>query len=1007
MDSFINKTNNETIQEKYYRLSYLYLINPDTIITEIRYSGQYKSIENTKDKNISFTDSINFFSYLYETILTATKNYNCIFTLNNTPILESLNAKSYSLVTEKQKALYQCIKNHCIIRGYLNTINTLTSEEHTNVPNLNKPTKKLTKTEKKDKDKSIKLSYPNHSYTEFGYNEMPKFINNNKTAEDNTTLPKTKEQTYNQNMKAIRNTYIDHALASLSTGKEGNYYLIPKYYKHVGHFLFNNISAKKYSCDLSKVVSNETFIYHYSKLKAEITSSINALNDNRDKLIFHTALEVLFGCKTTENIYKYINTSHLSNLDANKITPNDIISAIDINDWKKLLKYPSVITQDMLFYYATNTITTMNKIEDVYLITENTQESNNLIPDTTSKNDSIYKSSVLLRNYFSQINNTTLPIINDLWDVIMFFLFENIDDQQKLYDSYINHNYEKLVFSPVTMFNQLDIIEQTSSSILSNLNNVILDLNSIKYTHKSINEIIHTLANIFNVEFHNNFPINEYIYIYDDIYNSCTHLSLKYTTSLLNKFNASDLSNIPLEKLTQSEKDLFICIKNLLHISNINSTKLSNIYNSKELPISCDNKLSTIYHSYTMICYYICAIYENQYTENIPKNQLDNALNDLKRLMSIMVEKITTLINNPNCEKFLKPGNKNYDKHYNKLLFYNKKLKYFSKIIENPNPNYIVDIFNKIYNIFCSKTLKQSLDSSLTTLNNIKSSIIDTYNSDLEAITLLTDSLRKTLSFTRRLSYTDYYTKDYLQDIISPLTTSIELLRLLQEYFKIDNIKNNIPKLNISSDKSFTIIKRLINNLKNECHDKDLLYNSFHYMLKLSDEIHIALENNKKTQKLSINYLNDVNKILENIIESLFFEYYSMKANSPSPIIDKINDAITNVYSHINNLTSYMETYLPALSNSSFINNANANDITRTNLKMSKTELETLSSILRATHTTNRFNTTKESLRDRITNLSYIKYDFGESKESERKQKKFLLNRARELKNYFSNNLED
>lgn len=540
--------NKVTNIERKYRLKYRYFIDIDSVITGIANSSEYITYKTDKKSydNISlilnkiFLDIINnsleYNSYLFP----PSTHYQSFFSpkfasVYDTPINNHL--------------LYLTFFHHCILQGLFHSLkNCETNDESV-----------------------IKITFSNETDLNVGY-----FCKKPIDAKMSSTMPEYNNQhaKYTQRYERINTDhYSVKLLNKIGSMEQINIndldrnknvkgkrtkktFQIPKYIKNAAFALFASNQINTLNRNI--LDNSPNTLNNYISLYELFTNSIQItktdydkpsdtdkypkfyLKNNTDKLLYTVPMEYFYGFSTTDSLYNLLNI--LSSPDAElanmKYLNGKFFSDIAI----KLFQCPMVYGRHFLLNYASLSIVKSLNLYSTYL-ERKPYDFGTIIPPEyeTSSTNIITKGLPYLQKFFDIVNNITLPIIEDMWNICIDELIDS--NKINLYKTYLDANidyitydYSNLLdFSSSSCFFNSDLYdkfsknrccgnEPTSKSIKLFYNSIntkdfnkylsfsVLKKNSD--TYKTLNDILLSALNFENI-FETDIPINNQMYIMD------------------------------------------------------------------------------------------------------------------------------------------------------------------------------------------------------------------------------------------------------------------------------------------------------------------------------------------------------------------------------------------------------------------------------------------------------------------------------------------------------------
>lgn len=422
------------------RLNYLYFIDIDTITKKIQ-------------KNTSFEDYINKpynilnIENLFNTILK--EIFDNISTFISFPPISTSNnffGEDFSIDDNSisHKLSFLSLMNHCITH----TLFMLLLDNEKNTP---------------FDESNLKITRVNDAFLRTGYfnkNDMEILSSNNneqdKATKDDASTQYSEEKIH---MKDHFSRNILFELSSLNKKYHTNNETIAKtpcfysnsFAKNVCYLLYR--SPKLYTLSKSVTDNSRTLYpnyidtYHYiqDEIKTPNYSpfySSLCLTENADKYICNSLFEYFYKFQTSFSIINLLYYQTKATTDVfNKL---QYLNGVGFtNEINNIVKCPLLYSRSFFFYYACYAIGSSKHLYSQYLFS---------MPQTIMYEiQEMYKSSrhtlptigiKLLHDFFSNLNYIVIPLIEDLWTYIIFYLLG--DDTSQILESiriYINKHY--------------------------------------------------------------------------------------------------------------------------------------------------------------------------------------------------------------------------------------------------------------------------------------------------------------------------------------------------------------------------------------------------------------------------------------------------------------------------------------------------------------------------------------------------------------------------------------
>lgn len=383
----------ESMTEKKYRLKYFYFLDIDKAIDQLRNTKEY--IEFTPDNIFSIT---NLFHVIFSKIIDLSKPYSEYILSNHSASYKSIfgedprNLNVLKLHTLSGIALF----HHCIIRSFFYFVGT--DDRYTSRV-------KLSSTEKG----TVARGFLNPSSS--GNN--PEIINDSASSNDNARNKRLYGQKTNFYSTKYLQTYITQ-----EKGQKRTTYYVPKYASLFCFFLWLEESISPFSKSLqndSEIANRQ--IKKYRNIESAFLNWHTPLS-NEDKLVFSIFMESAYGF----SIFPYLGEL-LDNINATEPSDTNTLKDLEgqgfVNLLKGVLDLPITYNRSILLKYAYSAVLASKELEPQF-----PSKSGNAVIYTsvTPKSKVLFSSKALelLDSYFHMLNQVTLPLIEDLWDVLTY-----------------------------------------------------------------------------------------------------------------------------------------------------------------------------------------------------------------------------------------------------------------------------------------------------------------------------------------------------------------------------------------------------------------------------------------------------------------------------------------------------------------------------------------------------------------------------------------------------------
>ena len=295
-------------------------------------------------------------------------------------------------------------------------------------------------------DTSSILSGKYHHYNKKGYFDCNSYdINLHKVSFASEDISQKYNAMYKRLLSNKTNYYSTHILNTICTHDTSDkFYNVSTYKKNIALHILSDKSINQLSKSLLNNTETDSLLKNYAQAFNSCVTEANNLN-KFDKYILQFYMEYLFGFSTSmficdifdDEASKYIQTNNFNfKLLYNK----------DFALYMKLtLNCPAILARNTLLEYALFMLANTSDFNRNYLNKERIDYSqynnrydqyNFNIPIDT--NQLISDASKRFVEFFSVLNNVTIPLLEDLWIVITSELFPNSSfDLIKMYQLFI------------------------------------------------------------------------------------------------------------------------------------------------------------------------------------------------------------------------------------------------------------------------------------------------------------------------------------------------------------------------------------------------------------------------------------------------------------------------------------------------------------------------------------------------------------------------------------------
>lgn len=422
-----NIFNNEAnINEKFYKLKYHYLIDPNALIYILKESEEYKAFIE------SSSPDANTISSLFKKIYDETFKYAHIYTGLLTD-LEEYNffgsPKNYIFAREMKnylKKINSSLLKHCIMYGF------------------------LYETDINNEYKISTLSAKYHNYNLRGYYSSD---NKDNISNNYISLYDASPQKYNSIYKRLlehkSEFYSTHILNNICVSLTNDkFYNVLDYRKNIALYILDDKACSNFSKILINSTRSTTILNAYSELFKSCKNTSSNYN-TLDKFIFQSYMEYLFGFSTARNICNILDNCTNNNEPIFKqeglVSINDIYNDILLNDLHLVLDCPAIYARNYLLEYVLFSLCNTQNYEKKYLNPNKRYYYYSTMNPSQNKSINIETANTRFRDFFNTINNITIPVLEDLWIIVTYSLFNNTKssllDTYKIYISDLNDNF--------------------------------------------------------------------------------------------------------------------------------------------------------------------------------------------------------------------------------------------------------------------------------------------------------------------------------------------------------------------------------------------------------------------------------------------------------------------------------------------------------------------------------------------------------------------------------------
>lgn len=420
--------NSNKLQEKHYRLKYLYFIDSDQVIRNIQNSDVYKKwIEQDSE------DCSELFYLIFSEIIRASKRYSeyilqsgssfCIpffnedFGNKEIPTLQILSTVS--------------LFHHCILHGFLDSIDlkqVTDSKSKFSTPN-----------------EYIRLSGATDHDIRNGYFRSLSSVNDKKHSADNNIF-----QYYNIRYREFfKHTeyYSYKLLHSLDNGTSEKILHLPKHKSNPALFLLTEPHTNVMNKNLQNPrINSIVFLKNYSKL-LESASVWQQNLASLDYILFDSCIEYAYGFR----LFSYISTLLDAMYNQSPENDNKLRYLKSEGFWeiikKHIITLPVIYNRSVILKNVCRSVISTENVDSRYPSSPKTRQLGTPLSSNKQPQDlHSAKSLELIGKYFRMLHFITIPILEDLWDILTNKLVPTITNLNRIYAFYIEKHFEFITY---------------------------------------------------------------------------------------------------------------------------------------------------------------------------------------------------------------------------------------------------------------------------------------------------------------------------------------------------------------------------------------------------------------------------------------------------------------------------------------------------------------------------------------------------------------------------------
>lgn len=423
----IFNSNTTCVEEKKYRLKYLYLIDIDKVLSTIKESEEYKNHNSSKGGAL--------FHRIFEVAFSASSIYNKFLDYQNPYSNNFLGIPFQDNLYRKRLILLKlCLRNHCILHGYFSALY------------------------KECNDSCFSpLTASFDIWNETGYYESRNKTNKDFPIDSTEQIYQNYNTTYLKrfNKGIIEGKYSAHIIANSKKSDKNNTPTAPPYLRNSLIFLYKELKVATIDRILQSTSLHKRFLSHYSELFLLCIEYEKRYDNINDRFLVHNFFENVYGFRILRHICKILTEINLSesSFSESKIQPKDLEGEALNNILTSFMRCPLVYSRSFLLDLTYKTILDSD-LSKAYLEHDANVRISYADTDifTDDKIQKTLRALSLMDDFIKTINNYTIPLLEDLWDVIISEINNNAsknnsetNDDTSKNNSEINDNPKKLI----------------------------------------------------------------------------------------------------------------------------------------------------------------------------------------------------------------------------------------------------------------------------------------------------------------------------------------------------------------------------------------------------------------------------------------------------------------------------------------------------------------------------------------------------------------------------------
>lgn len=414
------------VYSKEQKLKHFYLIDTDNIKNTIKKSNEYINfVSNPLDETMIEL----FFNKVFEVIFNGSSQYNLFLEPSAGTFTSFFCENDIDLTLAMVSLLKLSLRNHCIIYGLFNSF---------------------------DEKNRIEISGSNDKFNSIGYFES---LGKQKDKNYRVDIAENIFQNYYQLYNRFKKEHFSSSLLNIHSitkysDTNTEHFKIPEHLKNFGRFLMTNPKIR--TVDRNLIDKKANIIKNYSKLSSSFNSPETNFSNATDKLLFCAPMEYYYGFSTVNFIIKLLKEINETNPE-DKLTLKDLEGQILINIISDMPHCHLIYSRAFFLKYACMAVINSNVPYSNYLDSKPGTISQEI--DSSENVSKYYKITTGLNRisqFFKTINQLTIPILEDLWDICINSLQNDLIgiDLPHIYKKYIDKNYNIITADFTTLSNE-------------------------------------------------------------------------------------------------------------------------------------------------------------------------------------------------------------------------------------------------------------------------------------------------------------------------------------------------------------------------------------------------------------------------------------------------------------------------------------------------------------------------------------------------------------------------